>query len=92
MATIKLHTYHAKVQGSFLSIELNIGGDKADPMPPRVIETTKTAEVLAEVDRMKRDGETLGIPFVISARVICGRAPAGFRDSLPARHYVKVNC
>ncbi|MDP2047576.1 MAG: hypothetical protein Q8K33_01600 [Cypionkella sp.] len=92
MATIQLHTYHATVEGGFLSIQMNIGGTRQDPMPMRTFTATKTAEVLAAVEAMKAEGIALGIPFVIAARVKEGRAPAGFRDCVPARHYVKVNC
>ena len=91
MAFVRLSTTPATISGAFLSILYDIGGRNPDPLPARVIETTRTAEVLAEIERMKAEGEALPAKpgFVISARVISGRAPSGFKDA--TRRYVTVN-
>lgn len=92
MAKIKIEAYRAKVDGAWLSVMFDIGGRDPSPMPTRVIETTKTAAVLAEIAAMKAEGEQIeGKPtFVLSARVIEGRAPSGFKDA--TRGYTQVNC
>jgi hypothetical protein len=91
MAKIQINTYPAKAEGGFVSIAFCITGRSPAPMPARVIEATKTAQVLEVMQAMKAEGQAmLERPgFVISARVIEGRAPAGFKDAM--RGYLHVN-
>jgi hypothetical protein len=91
MATIQLNTYPATIENGFLSIRFSRFSGKADPMPSRTFEATKLAEVEAEAERMRAEGEaTTSTGFVISGRVVNGRAPAGFKTSRIGGHYLTV--
>ncbi len=88
---IIISSSHAKPNGiGGFSVLMHLDG-RADPLPNRIIETSKTADAIAARDAMIAEAKAAGIPCAISMRLMEGRAPNGFKAQALSPFYTPVN-